>query len=174
MTFSGLRRDFRPVLSVAGRPQYHEALIHFKNCVISSTDAFDSLWCWAVCSALVFPEFAIVSLSLVMTSGASSAVVAVVMSSTYAQYSSSVVHPTPCFLISSSNSSMATLRASARHARTLQESISDRGWSAALRSVRPCCWLHSLFACPQVGKDCAQNQAMVPNRLFASLLRTHS
>ena len=52
------------------------------------------------------------SVQCVTTSGASSAVVAIVMSSTYAQDSSSVVHPTPCFFISSSNSVMATLRAS--------------------------------------------------------------
>ena len=40
-----------------------------------------------------------------------------------------------------------------------QESVSDRNWSAAPRIVRPRCWLHSLFACPQVGKDCAQDRA---------------
>ena len=77
-------------------PQDHEAvgrplqeLRHF------TTDVFDSFW-WAVCRALVFPEFEAVplqvALSLATTTGASSAVVAIVMSSTYAQYSSSVAN----------------------------------------------------------------------------------
>ena len=43
--------------------------------------------------------------------------------------------------------------------RTLHESVSDRDWSAAPRSVRTRCWLRPLFACPQVGNDCAKNRA---------------
>ena len=84
---------------------------------------------------------AFVSLSLVMMSGASSAVVCIVMSSTKAQYSSLVV---PLFCISSSHSVRATRRArakatSASHAPCSTPSHCD--WATAFLCAGPGCRL---------------------------------
>ena len=166
VTLAGFCRDFRSVFPVTGRPQDHEAVVISSR--MSSTLSGVGQYAVHLSFLSSRPCLSSVSLSLAMTSGASSAVVAIIMSSTYAQYSSSVVHPTPCF---------SHLFFEFRHGhpqgqrkrhrcltRTLQESVSDRHWSAS-RSVRPRCWLHTLFGCPQVGKDCAQNRALSPGSI---------
>ena len=53
-----------------------------------------------------------------------------------------------------------TVRSNWRLACTLQKNhLSHRDRPAASRGVWPRCWLHTLFACPQVGKDSAQHRA---------------
>ena len=91
-----------------------------------------------------------------------SLVVAIVMSSTCAQLSSSVVNWNPCFLISSSNSVSATRKGKSkgnwRLACALQKPVPHRDRPAASLCVRPSCWLYIFLSRPYVGEDLSQNR----------------
>ena len=108
VVFGSFRRDLLSILTIAGRHQDDEAILcpfnklfHFFSCSF-----FASPGVGQEAVKFVLRELLSLSLSLVMTNGACSNVVDGVMSSTYAQHSSSVAAP-------SSNSVITTRRANA-------------------------------------------------------------